>query len=330
MQAIVFRQGGQVAVETLPDPEPEPGEVLIAVRSSGICHTDTEILRGNYGASAFPLVPGHEYAGEVLATGPEVAGLVAGDLVVVDPNIGCGDCPGCRSGRVNLCQSLGAYGVTRNGGFAERCVVRVDAVVPAAGLEPTLAALAEPMGCVLNGLSPLAGRRIDRAVIFGAGPIGMLMGIALRQRGAEVSMVDRDDRRLAMAGDFGLGAVAQGSAELARMRHGCELAVDATGVPAVAAGLPDYAANGGSVLYFGVCPSAARIEIAPFEIFRRQLSLFGTHSLNHNIAEALEVIRASGADLAKLVTHRLSMVEIAEIFRSGTPKGAMKVLMANG
>lgn len=330
MQAIVFRQGGQVAVETLPDPEPGPGEVLIAVQSSGICHTDIEILRGNYGASAFPLVPGHEYAGEVLATGADVAGLAAGDLVVVDPNIGCGDCPGCRAGRVNLCQNLGAYGVTRNGGFAERCVVRADAVVPAAGLDSTLAALAEPMGCVLNGLSPLAGRRIDRAIVFGAGPIGMLMGIALRQRGAEVAMVDLDDRRLAMACDFGLGAVAQGSAELARMRHGCDLAVDATGVPAVAAGLPDYAANGGSVLYFGVCPSAARIEIAPFEIFRRQLSLFGTHSLNHNIAEALEVIRASGADLARLVTHRLSMAEIAGIFRSGTPRGAMKVLMANG
>lgn len=330
MQAIVFRQGGQVAVETLPDPEPGPGEVLIAVQSSGICHTDIEILRGNYGASAFPLVPGHEYAGEVLATGADVAGLAAGDLVVVDPNIGCGDCPGCRSGRVNLCQNLGAYGVTRNGGFAERCVVRADAVVPATGLDSTLAALAEPMGCVLNGLSPLAGRRIDRAIVFGAGPIGMLMGIALRQRGAEVAMVDLDDRRLAMACDFGLGAVAQGSAELARMRHGCDLAVDATGVPAVAAGLPDYAANGGSVLYFGVCPPAARIEIAPFEIFRRQLSLFGTHSLNHNIAEALEVIRASGADLARLVTHRLSMAEIAGIFRSGTPRGAMKVLMANG
>ncbi|ABL72900.1 zinc-dependent alcohol dehydrogenase family protein [Paracoccus denitrificans] len=327
MQAIVLRQGGQVAVETLSDPEPGPGEVLIAVRASGICHTDIEILRGNYGASAFPLVPGHEYAGEVLALGAGVTGFAAGDLVVVDPNIGCGTCPGCRAGRVNLCESLGAYGVTRNGGFAERCVVRADALVPAPGMDPALAALAEPMGCVLNGLSPLAGRRIDRALVFGAGPIGMLMGIALRQRGAEAIMVDLDEDRLAMAAEFGLGALAQGTAELERLRHGCDLAVDATGVPAVAARLPEYAANGGNMLYFGVCPPAARIEISPFEIFRRQLSLFGTHSLNHNIAEALEVIQACGPGLGRLITHRLPLPEVARLFGAGTPRGAMKVLM---
>ncbi|WP_449043287.1 zinc-dependent alcohol dehydrogenase family protein [Paracoccus versutus] len=328
MQAIVFRQGGQVAVETLPDPEAGPGEVLIAIRASGICHTDIEILRGNYGASAFPLVPGHEYAGEVLAAGEGVTGFAPGDLVVADPNLGCGDCPGCRSGRVNLCENLGAYGVTRNGGFAECCVLRADALVPAPGMDPALAALAEPMGCVLNGLSPLAGRRIDRALVFGAGPIGMLMGIALHQRGAEVAMVDLDESRLAMAAEFGLGALPQGSAELDRLRRGCDLAVDATGVPAVAAGLPGYAANGGNVLYFGVCPPAARIEISPFEIFRRQLSLFGTHSLNRNIAEALEVIQACGPGLGRLITHRLPLPEIAGVFRAGTPKGAMKVLMA--
>lgn len=329
MKAVVFRQGGQVAVETLPDPEPGPGEVLIAVRASGICHTDIEILRGNYGASAFPLVPGHEYAGIVQQVGEGVAGFSPGDLVVADPNLGCGRCRGCRAGRVNLCENLGAYGVTRNGGFAEACVLRADALVPARGMDPALAALAEPVGCVLNGLSPLEGRRIDRALVFGAGPIGMLMGIALRHRGAEVTMVDLNEHRLAMAAEFGLGVLPQGSPELTARHHDFDLAVDVTGVPAVAASLPGHVVNGGSVLLFGVCPPSARIEIAPFEMFRRQLSIFGTHSLNHNIPEALALIRACGPALGRLVTHRLSLDEIAGVFRNGAPKGAMKVLLAS-
>lgn len=329
MRGIVFRQGGQVVVETLPDPEPGPDEVLIRVRASGICHTDLEILRGNYGASAFPLVPGHEYSGEVIALGPDVRGFAPGDAVVVDPNIGCGNCPGCRVDRVNLCENLGAYGVTLNGGFAEASVVRARALTPMPGISHHMAALAEPMGCVLNGLSPLEGRQIDRAVIFGAGPMGLLMGIALRIRGTvQITMVDVNADRLAMAEGFGFQPMASGSGDLTGLHHACDLAVDATGIPAVAAGLIDYAANGGAVSFFGVCPSDARIEISPFEIFRRQLAIIGTHSLSHrDIPRALQVINSFGPDIERLVTHRLPMKEIAQIMAGHAPRGSMKVHM---
>nr|MCU0909255.1 alcohol dehydrogenase catalytic domain-containing protein [Paracoccaceae bacterium] len=178
MRGLVFREGQAVAVETLPDPAPGPGEVVIAVRASGICHTDVEILRGNYGASAFPLVPGHEFAGEVVALGSGVASVAVGDRVVVDPNIGCGVCPACLRGRLNLCERLGACGVSRNGGFAAFCAVPADRLVAAGDLPWPVAALAEPLGCVLNGLSPMAGRDCGRALVFGAGPIGLLMALA--------------------------------------------------------------------------------------------------------------------------------------------------------
>ena len=86
MRAIVFREDRKVTLEHLPDPEPGPAEVVIAVKASGICHTDIEILRGNYGSSAFPLVPGHEFAGEVVAAGHDVTGVKVGDRVVVGAN----------------------------------------------------------------------------------------------------------------------------------------------------------------------------------------------------------------------------------------------------
>lgn len=326
MKAISFPAKDAVRLVDLPDPNPGPGEVIVSVRASGLCHTDIEVMRGNYGTSAFPVVPGHEFAGVVAGIGPGVVAVAEGDRVVIDPNIACATCRACRRGRVHLCDSLGAYGVTVDGGFATHCVVRADALHPVGDMSFAMAALAEPMGCVLNGIDALAPAAAETALIFGAGPMGVLMGLALRAQGvAGVAMVDIDPDRLTLADSFGFAAIASGSAALAAWRHGADLAVDATGVPAVAAGLPGYLAPGGAGLFFGVCPSDARIEIAPFDIFRRQLRLAGSHSLNRNIPAALATIRAIGPDIAQVVSHSLPLDEVAEILASGAPAGSLKI-----
>jgi 2-desacetyl-2-hydroxyethyl bacteriochlorophyllide A dehydrogenase len=326
MRAIVFRAGQKVALETLPDPKPGPAEVVLAVKASGICHTDLEILRGNYGSSAFPLVPGHEFAGEVVEVGAEVAGVKVGDRVVVDPNIGCGTCQSCQHGRINLCEHLGAYGVTRNGGFSELCTVAAARLVPIGALDWHVAALAEPLGCVLNGLSTLEGRRCETATVFGGGPIGLLMALALKWRGtAGVTVVDLSDARLQLARSFGLGAIAAGSAELKGLTRSQDFVADATGVPSVAAGLTGFLRDGGAGLFFGVCPQSARIEISPFEMFRRQLSLFGTHSLNANIADTLPLLNAHAAEAGRLVSHQIPLADIGSVFLGGSPAGSLKV-----
>ena len=326
MQAIVFREGFGVAIEHLPDPAPAADEVVIAVRASGICHTDIEILKGNYGSSAFPLVPGHEYAGEVVAVGSAVTSVKTGDRVVVDPNIGCGTCFACRRGRVNLCERLGAYGVTRNGGFAEYSAVSSDLVVPIGDLGWQVAALAEPLGCVLNGLSPMEHRPCDSALVFGSGPIGLLVALALKWKGtSDVTVVDLSAQRLDLARSFGFRGIAAGSDDLEPLKHSVDFVVDATGVPAVAERLVDYTRDGGAALFFGVCPQAARIEISAFEMFRRQLSLFGTHSLNRNIRETLPLLQENASEAARVVSHHLTLPEIAAVFRNGAPAGALKV-----
>ncbi len=117
MKAINFPARAEVAFGILPDPVAGAGEVVVEVRASGICHTDFEVLNANYGTSAFPVVPGHEYSGIVADVGQGVAGLSVGDRVVVDPNLECGDCRACRRGWAHLCEKLGAYGVTRERRF---------------------------------------------------------------------------------------------------------------------------------------------------------------------------------------------------------------------
>ncbi len=326
MRALCYPAAGETRLETRDTPEPGPGEVLLAVRASGLCHTDIDVLHARYGPGAFPVVPGHEYAGEVLALGPGVSGLAEGDRVVVDPNFGCGTCRACRRGRSNLCDALGAYGVTRDGGFATHSVVAAENLVPVGDMDLSLAALAEPMGCALNGLSALAPAPDDEALIFGAGPMGLLLALALKARGlARIAFVDPDTSRLDLAESFGFAPVPAASDDLARRRHAQDIVADATGKSAVAARLPDYAAAGGACLFFGVCPPGETIPVSPFELFRRQITLAGTHSLNRNLPEALDAIRAAGPDIGRLVSHRVGLDGIAAILRDGAPRGSLKV-----
>lgn len=326
MRAIVFEDRNIVAVQDRADPKPGAGEVLIEVHASGICGTDLEVLHGNYGTSAYPVVPGHEYSGLVVDVGADVTAVKVGDRVAVDPNLECGQCSACKRGWAHLCEKLGAYGVTTDGGFAEYSVVKATHLRHIGDMPYDIAALAEPLGCVMNGLDAGQAHRAKNALVFGAGPIGLLMAIGMRLAGVkDVSLVDIDESRLVLAESFGFSGVASGSDGLKAMHRGVDLVADATGVPAVAAKLTDYIANGGVGLFFGVCPQDARIEIAPFELFRRQITLAGSHSLNHNIPQALEGLRTYGSDIARVVSHRMPLDEIAEIFAGKAPSGSLKI-----
>lgn len=326
MRAIVFTAQNEVSLTDLPDPKPGPNDVVVEVKASGICHTDYEVLKGNYGIGAFPVVPGHEYAGLVVEVGAEVDTVCVGDRVVVDPNFECGTCRTCQRGWAHLCEKLGAYGVTAHGGFAELSLVRAENVHPIGDMSYSRAALAEPIGCVLNGVDAVHADWMNEALIFGAGPMGLLMGLALRAEGvSKVIFCDISDDRLELAANFGFEAVASGSGELQAWHHRADLVVEATGIPAVAAVMTDYIANGGKGLFFGVCPSDAKIDIAPFEIFRRQLTLAGSHSLNHNISRSMEILSVLGAQADKVVSHRSSQEDISQFLTSKPPVNSLKV-----
>jgi len=327
MKATTYQSLGEIQNSEIADPTPAAQEVVLRVHASGICHTDIDILHGRYGNSTFPLVPGHEYAGEIVSVGSDVSDFSEGQRVVVDPNIHCGRCRSCKKGLTNLCDKLGAYGVTQNGGFAEYGVVHQDNIVVIGDdLSFGTAALAEPVGCVLNGVDAIETDTVENALVFGAGPIGMLMALCLRTRGVnDITMVDIDESRLTLAESFGLKAVAANSDDLSKLKLAVDLAVDATGVPKVAEGLINYTANGGNVLFFGVCPPGETIPVSPHDIFRRQIRMAGTHSLNHNIPEALEAIAQIGPDIDRLVSHRVELSEIKGFLEKTGPSHSLKI-----
>lgn len=329
MKAIRFAAAGVAGMAELDMPQIAPGHALVRVRAAGLCHTDIEVLHGRYGEGAFPLVPGHEYAGTVEAVAGDVTTVKPGDRVAVDPNIPCGHCAACRKGLTNLCASLKAYGVTENGGFAEFSVVAVDHLHGVGDLPFETAALAEPLACVLNGLSA-AGVELSKpgsALVFGAGPIGLLMALSLRAKGvAKVAVADISEPRLAFAEALGLEPLVSGSQALAARARSFDFVADATGVAKVVEGMIGFTADGGTALVFGVCAPDARITVAPFEIFRRQIRLAGSHSLNRNIPQALDILRRDDGTMARLVSHRLPLAELLPFFaKAGGDPATMKV-----
>lgn len=329
MKAIRFTAAGVAGMAELDLPRIKPGHALVRVRAAGLCHTDIEVLHGRYGEGAFPLVPGHEYAGTVEMVADDVTTVKPGDRVAVDPNIPCGHCPACAKGLTNLCASLKAYGVTADGGFAEFSLVAVDHLHGIGDLGFATAALAEPLACVLNGLGAagLEQRMPGTALVFGAGPIGLLLALSLKARGvAKVAVADISEPRLAFAEALGLEPLVSRSQELSARARSFDFVADATGVAKVVEGMIGFTADGGTALVFGVCAPDARIQVAPFEIFRRQIRLAGSHSLNRNIPQALDILKHDDGTMARLVSHQLPLAELLPFFaKAGGDPATMKV-----
>src|SRR5579864_6299071 len=238
MRAIVIDRPGTFRVAEVPDPTPGAGEVVVRVEYCGICGTDLHILAGEFPPTPYPITPGHEFAGTVVARGPDVKpDLPIGARVAVDPSLYCGYCRRCRAGRDNLCENWAAIGDTVDGAFAEYVAVpAVNAYRLPVDLDGQLGAMIEPLACAVHGLRRLGPVFGDTVVLTGAGTMGLLLLQLLVHAGAgPVTVVDRVADRLAVARKLGAARTASGLSDLEDERF--EIAVDATGVPAVVDGV---------------------------------------------------------------------------------------------
>lgn len=336
MLALVFGVDRRATIERVPDPVAAAGEVVIRVEAAGICHTDHDILAGRYPA-ALPRIPGHEFAGTVAAVGSQVHRLGLGDRVAVDPLVSCGTCYNCAAGRTNLCRHIQAYGADLDGGLAEYVAVREQNCHPIGDLAADVAALAEPLACATLGIQRIAPSPTDRALIVGAGPIGLLLAAALRGRGVQsVSAADLDASRLAYTARFGVGRTyisgpdlvdtIRGSGDDAA--HGFDVVIDATGRPAVTQQGVALLADSGTLLIFGVCPPGSAITMDPNEIYARQLKVLGSFSLCGTLPDAITTLQATDLPMRDLISHHYPLQDAVSAFEQvGTP-GTLKIQVA--
>jgi 2-desacetyl-2-hydroxyethyl bacteriochlorophyllide A dehydrogenase len=291
VKAAVISEPGKVSVETVPDPSPGPRDVVVAVAGCGICGTDLHILEGEF-APTLPVVPGHEFAGEVVAVGAAVTEVSTGDQVAVDPSLHCGECHYCRRARGNLCENWAAIGVTTAGGAAEYAVAPVKNCYRLPdGVSTADAALIEPLSCAVRGFDVLSRVLADHYLIYGAGTMGlMMMELARRAGAATVSVVDLNPTRLETARALGCTATATSAGELAPGHpRGWEVVIDCTGVAAAIKDGLTRVGRGGTFLQFGVSSYDARVEIEPYKIYNQEITITGSMAVLHSFERAGEL-----------------------------------------
>lgn len=337
MQAVVFDRPENWRLDAVEPPQPGDAELLIRVRRAGICGTDVHIYRNEY-LSTFPLVPGHELVGEVVAAGQSVAGFAVGDRVAVDPNLYCHHCVFCRNGEHNHCLNWQGVGITRGGAFAELLAAPAIACyrVPES-ISDAEAAMIEPVSCVVHGMNRLRVDAGDAAVVFGVGPIGLLLVQALRHRGVgRLVAVDRQADRLDLARQLGATEVVEAGDtaddELRRLEaHGYAVVVDATGVPAAIEQAMGHLRPRGRFLQFGVTPRDATIRLRPFDVFRNDWTLLGSYALSYTFEQALAWMAAGRIDVKPLISHVAPLADFGEVFDAFAAGRTLKVhLTPNG
>jgi D-arabinitol dehydrogenase (NADP+) len=316
VKAVVYSAPNTFQVTETPDPVAGPGEAVIRPVLTGVCGTDLHIHSGGFFAS-YPLTPGHEIVGEVVALGEGVDGLYRGQRVVVDNASACGHCAPCGRGLPLFCENFYSLGVNGPGGFAERVVSRADKVFPAEDLPIDLAVLAEPLACAIHGMDVLALTPGADVVMIGSGTTGLLLAQLLLHGGAaRVTVAGPTEFKLRLAESFGVDRVVQVSRNdtdgaIATLKTlapgGYDVAIDATGASPVVQHLPELVRDNGTVLVYGMCDESDRVSWSPYEIFRRQLTVKGSFAQVNCFDRSLAMLR-SGRILADgLITHRFAL-----------------------
>ncbi|MGW1066931.1 zinc-dependent alcohol dehydrogenase family protein [Streptomyces aureus] len=320
MKAAVIESVGRAVVSEIPDPVPGPREVVVEVAACGLCGTDLHILQGEF-APKLPIVPGHEFAGEVVGVGTRVTELAVGDRVAVDPSLHCHECRYCRTGHNNLCERWAAIGVTTAGGAARYATAPVANCVKLPEHVATQdAALIEPLSCAVRGYDVLRTRLGAHVLVYGSGTMGLMMlELAKRTGAASVDVVDVNPERLATARQLGVSAAATGADELDRPQ-GWEVVIDATGNAAAIQDGLDRVAKAGTFLQFGVADYATRVTVDPYRIYNQEITITGSMAVLHSFERAAELFAAGVIDPSVLISDRVPLTsypEALERFASG-------------
>lgn len=346
MMAAVFHDREDLRIEEVLRPRPGPGQVLIAVIGNGICGTDLhEYFHGpNFlpttphalSGRQLPLVVGHEFGGVVTELGPDVIELQVGDAVAVNPMYSCGNCVGCRNGAPNTCKDIALQGIAAgDGGLAEWAVVDVQrAFRLPEHVDPKMAPLVEPMAVAWHATNRVEHPAEPTEVVFGAGPIGIGVALALRAQGIDdVVIVEPSPTRRAAAAGVGLDAVAPEALddEVARRTggHGAHIVFDCAGAgPTLASGLSCLRAGGTLVMVaMGQTPLAFPAPILNMP----ETSIVGSMCyLDRDFCDVIEAMGRGAFPTDGWVTW-IDMAEIvAEGFEALKQARAMKVVVRPG
>lgn len=331
MKVATWQGGSRFSVDEAPEPTPGTGQVVVEVRTAGICGTDVHATQGLIPWKP-PLVMGHEYSGVIVDVGPRVAKTLVGRAVACEPGWGCGECPECRERRVSHCLRL-----TRAGGFAERVVLPTSAVhaLPET-LDPVTAAMTEPAACCLAGLEAFRMPKGATVLVLGGGIMGLLtMAIARRRGAVRAILSDPIAERRDVARRLGADHVLDPTRENLRDRvleltngRGADVSCEAVGKPALVAEAMALAKPKGIVLLVGVSPKGQPLPVDLYDFHYRELHLHCAYGRGTSFRRALALMPTLG--VSALVTARFPLDRIEEAVAHAAAGRGVKTVVTPG
>jgi L-iditol 2-dehydrogenase len=323
MMAQVLHAVGDMRYEAIPRPEPGRGEVLVRIAFCGICGSDIPrtFVKGTY---HFPTVIGHEFSGTVEVCGPGVEDLAAGDPVVVFPLIWCGRCPACEQGKYVQCLNYDYLGSRSDGAMSEFAITPQQNLVRVPeGVSLTIAAMTEPAAVALHAVRRGGEVVGQTAVIFGAGPIGLMAAQWTRTMGAtQVILFDIVSEKLQMARALGF-SLAFDSREVDPVKtvesltggNGAHLSIEGAGVPQTCVQSLAVARRGGRVVLLGNPAADVTLPAGLIsQLMRREVNIYGTWNSDYSAAgndddwqTVLQGMAGGQLELEPLITHRLPL-----------------------
>ena len=308
MKAVVCEEPFDLRLVDRAAPEPAEGEVLVRIQRVGLCGTDYHIFAGRHPFLAYPRVIGHELSGTVVAAGAD-SRFSEGQLVAINPYLSCGTCVACRKGKPNACVSIQVLGVHTDGGMCELLTVPENALLDATGLTPDQAAMLEFLAVGAHAVARSRVGRGERVLVVGAGPIGIGTALFAKLEGAEVTLVDRREARLAYARDqLGFGSVVTAGDDVAEVLASqtdgemFDTVFEATGSLDSMGQSLAYVAAGGTLVFVGVAPG--EVVFSDPEFHKRETTLVASrNALATDFERVMVAMKAGLVPTAALQSH---------------------------
>ncbi len=307
MKAAIFKGPLDLEVGEYPLSKLGSDDLLIKVEVCGLCGTDFHIFSGQ-SFSKPPLIPGHEYAGTIVEKGSKVLGLNVGDHIVVDPNIYCGKCYFCRTGKIQFCSNLKALGVTQNGGFAEYSILpSSQAYLIPKDFPFPIASFAEPLSCCVHGIDQASIKHSQTVAIVGAGTIGLLMLQLSQIAGAGKTIVlepFESKRNLAkrIGADYCFDSKSSDTFKYIYdiTSGGVDVVIECVGshdAAEIALTLPK---RGGTAIIFGLSEKVDSVKINLQDFFLRELTIKGSLLNPFTFSRSVELLVSGKIDVESL------------------------------
>ncbi|KAK8861588.1 chlorophyll synthesis pathway protein BchC [Kwoniella newhampshirensis] len=336
MKALWYNKPQDFEIKTVPVPKIGPEEVLVKVDICGVCGTDAHIHEGEF-ISQFPLIPGHEAVGKIVAMGDKVSGFEIGDRVAADVGETCSHCHYCRKGDELFCEHFSAAGVTRDGGFADYLKYKFSKVYKIKNLSDEEATLLEPASCAIHGMDKLKMPFGAKVLLIGAGPTGLILAQLMKIGGAgHITIaankgIKMDIARKVDAADTYVDLDRKDAAkQWAKLKednpYGFDVVAECTGVESIVNDAINYVTRGGTLLVYGVYEDKARVNNwSPTDIFVNEKRIIGSFSQIYCFPRAIDLLDSGKIKTTGMVTDVFKLEDYQKALDKMASRQALKI-----